>query len=127
MSGPGTVHALLGENGAGKSTLNEAFDRLYISRMRGNHRLQRKKAGIKEYPRSRWPSGISMIHQEHSPCRYDGGGEIFLGRELRRGPFIKRKEIVRKTREFSPTSTCDHIDPNQKMKELSRSAHAAVG
>lgn len=115
---PGTVHALLGENGAGKSTLMKLLIGIYKPNA-GTIAFKGKRLELKNI-HDALQSGISMIHQELSPVPDMTVAEnIFLGRELRRGPFIKRKEIVRKTRELFADLNIEHIDPNQKMKELS--------
>lgn len=115
---PGTVHALLGENGAGKSTLMKLLIGIYKPNA-GAITFKGKKLELKNI-HDALQSGISMIHQELSPVPDMTVAEnIFLGRELRWGPFIKRKEIAKKTRELFDDLNIEHIDPNQKMRELS--------
>ena len=87
----GEILAVVGENGAGKSTLMRI--------LAGAERPDEGTLHIKGRPvsfRGRTPadairSGVALIHQELELCdNLDVAGNILLGREPRRGPFVDR-------------------------------------
>lgn len=92
----GEFHALCGENGAGKSTL--------IQILCG---ATRPSAGSARFNDRAWPFGsvkecedfgIATIHQE--PVSFpdlDAPDNVFLGREIRNGPFLRRSEMRART------------------------------
>ncbi|MGH3797582.1 MAG: sugar ABC transporter ATP-binding protein [Pseudonocardiaceae bacterium] len=96
---PGEVHALLGENGAGKSTLmrilgGDVTD--YEGRIEING-APRRFSG----PADAQAAGIAMIHQELDLVpALSVADNVFLGRELRRGPRLDRRTMLAQTREL---------------------------
>lgn len=112
----GEVVGLVGENGAGKSTL--------LKILGGVHRPDR---GVIELdgvpcslatPRAARAAGIATIHQELSLCdNLTVEAALFLGDELRRGPFLRRAAMRAETRRW-----CDRlglvVDPDTQVAEL---------
>jgi len=95
----GEVHALLGANGAGKSTLIKcvsgavAPDRGEIVIDGRSHRALT--------PRGAREAGVAVIYQDLSlATSLDVADNVFLGRELRRGPFIRHAEQRAVTRRW---------------------------
>ena len=90
----GEVHILMGENGAGKSTLMKVLS--------GAHTFEEGEILINQRPVERWsPSvsqknGIAMVYQEFNlvPHR-DVIENMFLGRELKYGFFLKKSKEMR--------------------------------
>ena len=86
----GEIHALLGANGAGKSTLIKCFSGAvqpdYAVMMVGEERYE----GFT--PRASRAAGVSVIYQDLSlAMSLDVTDNIFLGQELRTGPFVHKK------------------------------------
>lgn len=99
----GSIHGLVGENGAGKSTL--------IKVLAGIHRADSGTLAVDGQsfavlsPRQIEALGVHFIHQERLlPASFTVGEALFFGRELRRGPFIRRRaqdrEAARLLREY---------------------------
>ncbi|WP_354038020.1 sugar ABC transporter ATP-binding protein [Devosia sp. UYZn731] len=94
----GEIHALLGANGAGKSTLIKCFSGAvqpdYAVMMVGEERYESFT------PKTAKAAGVSVIYQDLSlAMSLDVTDNIFLGQELRNGPFLRkadqRKEAAR--------------------------------
>ena len=113
----GEVHALIGENGAGKSTLMKV--------LAGYHA---PSAGVLlcDGAEIRWPSsaaaealGVVLIHQEFNLAgRLSVHANIFLGRELRRGPFLDTAAMRSQARALLALLECG-VDPQRPVGELS--------
>ncbi|WP_148254053.1 sugar ABC transporter ATP-binding protein [Aidingimonas lacisalsi] len=120
----GEVHALLGENGAGKSTLVRILAG-YLSPSSGDvlvggEQRQYRSSGEAE------SDGIVMIHQELALADQLSVEEnIFLGREIRQGPFLDRSAMRARCREALAALESD-VDPRQRIKELSTSDQQMV-
>ena len=114
---PGEVHAIIGENGAGKSTL--------IKILSG---IEQPTSGSITYdgrtvvlpPNGEAASmGIVVIHQELLLAEHlSVSDSIFLGRELRSGPFLRLAEMRRQTRAILDLLHVD-IDPDARINTLS--------
>ncbi len=96
---PGEVHVLFGENGAGKSTL--------INIITGNTGFEdgeyaflgRSAAGLA--PQTLRAAGIAAVFQEFSVLPDLTVEEnLFLGREIRRGPFLDKAAMRRRAAEL---------------------------
>jgi ribose transport system ATP-binding protein len=94
---PGTVTALAGENGAGKSTLMKIISGQYSAddgtvSVRGSTLT----AGN---PRDAVRHGVAIVPQELASIEdmtvYEN---LFVGRELRRGPFLNRRAMIAEAR-----------------------------
>jgi ribose transport system ATP-binding protein len=115
---PGQVHALIGENGAGKSTLLNILAGVFPPD-RGAMLLQDDPYHPGNPGEAR-ASGIAHIHQELSLCPHLSVAEnILLGLEPRRAGWIDWGAMRAHTRELLADFGCDHIDPDERLGELS--------
>ncbi len=112
----GEVVALVGENGAGKSTLMKV--------LAGLHRPDSGEVAIDgevvelASPLHALQRGIALIHQELNLCdNLTVSGAIFLGAELRRGPFLLEREMARISRHWLLRLGLQ-IDPQAKVSSL---------
>ncbi|MGW0434390.1 sugar ABC transporter ATP-binding protein [Micromonospora sp. NPDC003197] len=113
----GEVHCLLGQNGAGKSTL--------IKVLSGAHRPD---SGQVEWlgqpvtfanPQAAMKAGIATIYQELDLVEDLSVAEnAFLGHEPRRFGFIRRGQIVRRTREILGRLGHAEIPPRRMVRAL---------
>jgi len=114
---PGEVHAIIGENGAGKSTL--------IKILSG---IEQPTSGSITYdgqtvvlpPDGKAEAmGIVLIHQELNLAEHlTVADSIFLGRELRRGPFLDVGEMRRRAAAIMETLHVQ-VDPEARISSLS--------
>ncbi len=114
---PGEVHALIGENGAGKSTTMKILAG-YLAPSAGEVLLDGKPV---HFPSSREAeaAGIVMIHQEFNlatPLTVEEN--IFLGRELKRGPFLDHRAMQAESRRLLERLHCT-VDPRARVSTLS--------
>lgn len=112
----GEIHALLGANGAGKSTLIKCFSGAiqpdYAVMMVGDDRYD----GFT--PRSARAAGISVIYQDLSlAMSLDVTDNIFLGQELRTGPFVRKAAQRREAAHWLAQLGSD-IKPTASLSEL---------
>lgn len=92
----GEVLAVIGENGAGKSTLMKIL--AGIQPQDSGELLVDGRPEVVDSVRQATELGISLIHQELNLAdNLDVGANVFLGREPRRGGFIRSGEIYRET------------------------------
>ena len=114
--GGGEVVGLLGENGAGKSTLMNilfGFVRPDQATIRVGDQLL-----LRHMPADAMAAGVSMVHQHFMLAPSLTVTEnIVLGREVRRGPFIDRKNCEAKVRALIDRHGFD-IDPRARIDEL---------
>ncbi len=113
----GEIHALVGENGAGKSTL--------IKILAGSEESDGGSIFFegKEYnrysPHQAMNMGISVIYHEFNLISQMTVEEnIFFGKELKKGIFTDKKEMIEKTREVLKELEID-INPRTKVSALS--------
>ncbi len=114
----GEVHALVGLNGAGKSTLMKILGGVYHAD-EGSIAINGQPVEIAS-PSDATAAGISMIHQEYSLINeLTVTGNIFLGRELRKGgtPFLDKSEMARRVKEQLDRFELA-IDPREPVREL---------
>ena len=94
---PGTVTALAGENGAGKSTLMKIISGQY-SADEGTVSVSGSPL-TPGNPRDAVRHGVAIVPQELASIEdmtvYEN---LFVGRELRRGPFLKRGAMIAEAR-----------------------------
>ncbi len=116
---PGEVHALIGENGAGKSTTMKILAG-YQPASSGRITLDGAPVTF-DTMRAAEEQGIVMIHQEFNLAELlTVEQNMFLGRELRRGPLLRRAEMQRQTRAQLARVEC-HADPRTLVRDLSNS------
>lgn len=121
---PGEVHALLGENGAGKSTLVRILAG-YLSPSAGEIRLEGE---LRRYRSSgdAEADGVVMIHQELALAEQLTVEEnVFLGREIRRGPFLDHRAMRERCR-AALAELETRVDPRARVKDLSTSDQQMV-
>lgn len=112
----GEVHALLGENGAGKSTVCKIIAGAQ-SMDSGEYFLFGEKIDSLT-PQGAKEKGIGMIYQEFNLVQYLKVYEnLFLGKEIMRGPNLDKKTMIRKAREIFQKLRID-IDPEAKISDL---------
>lgn len=96
---PGEVVALLGENGAGKSTLMKIIGGVYQPDA-GSILVDDKPVTFRS-PSEAMDQGIRVVFQELSVLEnLDISENIFLGRELKKGPFVDRKRMQELTQGY---------------------------
>jgi len=92
----GEVVALVGENGAGKSTLMKILAGLHRPDA-GEIRIDGQATSLAS-PLDALQRGIALIHQELNLCdNLTTSAAMFLGAELRRGPFLREREMAKVT------------------------------
>ncbi|WP_099824819.1 sugar ABC transporter ATP-binding protein [Oceaniglobus indicus] len=113
----GEVHALIGENGAGKSTTMKILAG-YQPPTSGDVLLDGKPVVFDDAQHAE-AQGIVMIHQEFNLAQQLSVEEnIFLGRELRRGPFLDHKAMQDESRRLLDRLNCP-VDPRAKISDIS--------
>ncbi|MCP4834306.1 MAG: sugar ABC transporter ATP-binding protein [Phycisphaera sp.] len=113
----GEVVSVVGENGAGKSTLMKilAGD---IQPDAGELRLDGKVVRFRE-PRDAIQAGVVLIHQELSLAdNLDVGANILLGREPRRGPFLRKGPARDEARVALAKVGLANLDPSTSIAGL---------
>lgn len=91
---PGECLGLVGDNAAGKSTLTKILAGTYIAD-EGTIALDGETLTLSGPDQAR-ARHIEMVYQDLSLCdTIDVAGNLFLGRELRRGPFLDQRAMVR--------------------------------
>ena len=113
----GEIHALLGANGAGKSTLIKCVSGA-VTPDGGTIRVGGSEVRSHS-PRSARQAGVAVIYQDFSvAASLDVTENVFLGQELRRGPFVRRREQRRVTREWLSRLGAN-LDPGAGISLLS--------
>ena len=114
---PGEIHALIGENGAGKSTTMKILGG-YLDPTGGTveHEGAPVRFASSDEAEAR---GIIMIHQEFNLAEDLAVDQnVFLGRELRRGPFLDHAAMRARTAELLDRLDC-RADPSTRVARLS--------
>lgn len=113
----GEVMALMGENGAGKSTLMKILSGVY--KLDEGSILFEGKEVVFDTPKAAQAGGIAIIHQELNMIPHMRIYEnIFLGREIRRGGVLDKKEMIRQAGILMQDMAVD-IDVTKKVADLS--------
>ncbi|MBO9569784.1 MAG: sugar ABC transporter ATP-binding protein [Cellulomonas iranensis] len=95
----GEVHALMGQNGAGKSTLIKALTGV-VAPDAGTIELDGEPVAFRS-PHDAQRGGVSPIYQEINLVGLRTIAEnVFLGKELRRGPFLARRAMEEQAAEL---------------------------
>jgi len=135
---PGEVVAVIGENGAGKSTLMKIL--AGIQPPDSGEVLVDGRAVSMRTVEDALSRGISLIHQELNLAdNLSVAANIFLGREPRTGPFVRRRQIEREAVRFlemvglrvSPRKKVEHLSVGQQQmveiaKALSTNARVLI-
>lgn len=96
---PGECLGLVGDNAAGKSTLTKVISGTYLADA-GSIEMDGAPLDLKG-PADARGAGIEMVFQDLSLCDHiDVAGNLFLGRELARGPFLDRWRMQAQAREL---------------------------
>ncbi|MGN7868511.1 sugar ABC transporter ATP-binding protein [Paracoccus sp. 22332] len=116
---PGRVHALIGENGAGKSTTMKILAG-YQPPSSGQVLLDGQPVSFATMGQAE-AQGISMIHQEFNLAeQLTVEQNIFLGRELKRGPLLDKPAMRTRTRDLLDRLEC-RVAPDRVVSTLSNS------
>jgi simple sugar transport system ATP-binding protein len=96
---PGECLGLVGDNAAGKSTFTKILAGAYVADA-GSIELDGEPAPYSGPAEAR-ACGVEMVYQDLSLCdTIDVAGNLYLGRELRRGPFLDKAAMQRGAREM---------------------------
>jgi ribose transport system ATP-binding protein len=113
---PGSVTALAGENGAGKSTLMKIVSGQYSAdggtvSVQGTHLTPGN-------PRDAVRHGVAIVPQELASIEdmtvYEN---LFVGREIKTGPFLNRRAMIGEAKEALAVFGVD-ISPTARMGSL---------
>jgi ribose transport system ATP-binding protein len=114
---PGRVYGLLGENGAGKSTLMKILAG-YESPTTGEVVVDGAVRAPGGGSRAAEVQGIVLIHQEFNLADdLTIAQNIFLGHEIKKGPFLDDKAMREKTREALAKVGLP-LDPDTRVRKL---------
>lgn len=120
----GSIHALIGENGTGKSTLMNILAGL-VPGNSGTVEINGTEHHLKHsyIPVSK---DIGFIHQELALVNDLNIFEnVFLGREIKNGVKLNKKEMARKTKEILGSMDID-LDPYTMVRDLNASYKQVV-
>jgi ribose transport system ATP-binding protein len=113
----GEVVALVGGNGAGKSTLMNVLAGV-LQPDAGTIAIDGEDVVLRS-PADALAAGIALIHQELALCdNLTVAGALFLGAELRRGPFLREAAMVAAARPRLARLGLD-VDPRTPVAALS--------
>jgi len=113
----GEVHGVIGENGAGKSTLMKILSGIHAPTS-GSVKFGGQAVHFRA-PIEAERAGIAMIHQELNLVDdLSVGDNIWLGRELRSGPWLNRA-AMNATVEQLLTAVGAPLSPNTPIREVS--------
>lgn len=120
----GEIHCLLGENGAGKSTLMNIVFGLYQPDEGG---VEVRNEPVRfESSADAIAAGIGMVHQHFQLIPVmTVAGNVVLGKESRRGPFLDKKKARRDVDELSQRYGLA-VDPDAVVGDLSVGAQQRV-
>ena len=115
--GDGEIHALLGANGAGKSTLIKCIGGGVVPDS-GELAVDGEPVAFLT-PRQARAAGIAIIYQDYSlAASLTVAENVFLGGELRTGPFIRRREQRRRARQLLAQIGAGSINPQERIDRL---------
>jgi len=112
----GEIHCVVGENGAGKSTLIKMFSGAHTPD-EGEIYLDGRLTSIPS-PRAAMQIGIQTIYQEHTLFPHLSVMEnLFAGNEISNGVILKRREMIKKTRDILE-SMRSNVNPSDIVGQL---------
>lgn len=113
----GEVHAIIGENGAGKSTLMKILSG-YLEPSAGTALVDGQPVSFRNGADAE-ERGVILIHQETNLAEdLSVAANIYLGRELRRGPFLDDRAMQARAGELL-RELDTRIDPQARVAGLS--------
>ncbi|MCE5255027.1 MAG: ATP-binding cassette domain-containing protein [Actinomycetia bacterium] len=117
----GEIMGIVGDNGAGKSTLMKILSGAYVAD-EGEIWVNGRKVRIRN-PQDSARLGIAMIYQDLALFNnFDVTKNIFIGRELTRGPMglvLDKKRMYRETQELIRELKVDIKSPRQNVASMS--------
>ncbi|HYI44445.1 MAG TPA: sugar ABC transporter ATP-binding protein [Actinomycetota bacterium] len=121
----GEVHCLLGQNGAGKSTLIKTVSGL-IAPTSGEITFAGEQLGTGDTHAS-LVRGIATIYQELDLVTdLSVSANVWLGHEAKRGPLLQLGEMVATTKKLLNRLDHGHIDPRDRVADLSPASQQIV-
>jgi simple sugar transport system ATP-binding protein len=122
---PGECLGLVGDNAAGKSTLTKILAGTYIPDQ-GDIALDGEPIGLTGPDQAR-ARHIEMVYQDLSLCdAIDVAGNLHLGREIRRGPFLDKKAMQREARRMLQTLEIRIPNLSANVAQLSGGQRQAI-
>jgi ribose transport system ATP-binding protein len=113
----GEIHALVGANGAGKSTLIKCVGGAIVPD--GGEIVLGNDVHASLTPKEAREAGVAVIYQDFSLAPSLTVTEnVFLGRELRRGPFTRRGAQRQRTKELLTSLAADEVTPDATVEDL---------
>lgn len=122
---PGECLGLVGDNAAGKSTLTKIISGTYLADG-GSIEMDGRPLDIAG-PADARAAGVEMVFQDLSLCDHiDVAGNLFLGREPSRGPFLDRKRMEREARQMLDALKIRIPRLSAKVEQLSGGQRQAI-
>jgi simple sugar transport system ATP-binding protein len=122
---PGECLGLVGDNAAGKSTLTKILAGTYIPDQ-GVIALDGEPLDLSGPDQAR-ARHIEMVYQDLSLCdTIDVAGNLHLGREIRRGPFLDKKAMQREARRMLQTLEIRIPNLSANVAQLSGGQRQAI-
>jgi len=122
---PGECLGLVGDNAAGKSTLSKVMSGTYIPD-HGSIAIDGHVVKLKD-PADARERHIEMVYQDLSLCDHlDVVGNLFLGREIVRGPFLDRRKMLAQARQMLDALEIRIPRLSAKVEQLSGGQRQAI-
>lgn len=122
---PGECLGLVGDNAAGKSTLTKIISGTYLPD-EGTISLNGEEVRFSG-PADARDRHIEMVFQDLSLCDHvDVVGNLFLGRELTKGPFLDRKKMLTEARQMLDALEIRIPRLSAKVEKLSGGQRQAI-
>ncbi|MEF0943110.1 ATP-binding cassette domain-containing protein [Rhizobium sp. BR 362] len=122
---PGECLGLVGDNAAGKSTLTKIISGTYLPD-EGTISLNGEEVHFSG-PADARDRNIEMVFQDLSLCDHiDVVGNLFLGRELTRGPFLDRQKMMSEARRMLDALEIRIPRLSAKVEKLSGGQRQAI-
>ncbi|QPC91532.1 sugar ABC transporter ATP-binding protein [Mesorhizobium sp. INR15] len=114
---PGEIHAIIGENGAGKSTFMRLLSG-YVEPTSGTLSMAGRQMTFSK-PDQAQDAGIALVHQEILLAEaLTVTDNLFLGRELSRGPIVDDRTMRRLAAEKLAQIGC-YVSPTALVRDIS--------